>query len=207
MEVKQLAMGILHTNCYLVIDEATQEALLVDPAGPDEQLAELLAGFDGKVNYIVATHGHLDHVGSLAKAKELTGAPILIHASDAPMLEKADESIASYLRFAGHLPPPDRLLQGGEELRVGETTFQVIHTPGHTPGCICLLGGGLLLSGDTLFAGSIGRYDLPGGDFATLMKSLRKLKTLPEETRVLPGHSAGTTIAQELRSNRFLSQS
>jgi glyoxylase-like metal-dependent hydrolase (beta-lactamase superfamily II) len=204
MQIKQERMGPLGTNTYLVWDEVSGEAILIDPAGPADRVRELLSGCPGQVKYILTTHGHADHVAGLKAAKELTGASILTHFQDAGMLQDTNDSISHYVGIAEPLPKPDVLLGGGEELYLGALRFEVLHTPGHTAGGICLFGHGLLFSGDTLFAGSIGRYDLPGGDFNALQASLLRLRELPEDTVVYPGHGPATTIGAEKLHNRFL---
>ena len=206
MQIKKQRMGPLGTNCYLVWEQASQEAMLVDPAGRPERIAEILEGFTGQVKYIVLTHGQPDHVGGAKAAIEQTQAPILMHRLDAPMLLEHDNMIARYIGITEPLPAADQLLEGGENLRLGSHVFTVIHTPGHTEGGIVLFGGGTLFSGDTLFAGSIGRYDLQGGDWDKLQASLRVLAALPADTIVYPGHGDATTIAEELVNNRFLSE-
>lgn len=204
MQIKKQRMGPLGTNCYLVWEQASQEAMLIDPAGRPERIAEILDGFTGTVKYIVLTHGHADHVGGLKAAKECTQAPALIHRLDAPMLAEHDNMVARYVGITEPLPEPDQLLMGGEKLQLGELEFEVMHTPGHTEGCVVVFGEGVLFSGDTLFAGSIGRYDLPGGNWDKLQASLQRLVALPADTVVYPGHGEATTIAEELVHNRFL---
>lgn len=204
MQIKKQRMGPLGTNCYLVWEQASKEAMLIDPAGRPERIAEILDGFEGSVKYILLTHGHADHVGGLRAAKASTQAPVLIHHLDAHMLAEHDSMIARYVGITDPLPMADQLLHGGETLQLGPLVFEVLQTPGHTEGGIALLGEGVLFSGDTLFAGSFGRYDLPGGDWQALKASLQRLLALPGETLVYPGHGESTTIAAEKRSNRFM---
>lgn len=204
MQIKQGRMGPLNTNCYLVWDDESLAGMLIDPAGKPQPLEDLLADFPGEVKYIVCTHGHPDHVAGLEAARQLTGAPILIHETDVSWLAETDNPILRYMGISGPLPEPDVLLHGGEELQLGPLKFTVLLTPGHTEGGISLWGEGVLFSGDTLFAGSYGRYDLPGGDFSVLKKSLEKLLALPPETRVYPGHNESTTIAREREDNMFI---
>lgn len=204
MQIMKERLGPLGTNTYLVRDEQSGEAMLIDPAAAGERLQQMLLGQQQAIKYIVATHGHSDHVAGLAAAKALTGARILIHLSDAPMLQDVDNVVSRYLGVTEQLPPADGTLVEGDRLQIGSLSFQVMHTPGHTPGGICLLGHGLLFSGDTLFAGSVGRYDLEGGDLSQLQASLGRLRDLPEETAVYPGHGPETTIGSEKQHNRFL---
>jgi len=204
MQVVKERLGPLGTNTYLVRDEQHGEAMLIDPAAAGERLRQMLAGQEKTIKYIVATHGHSDHVAGLALAKELTGARILIHLADAPMLQDVDNVVSRYLGVTEQLPAADGMLTEGDVLHIGSLRFSIMHTPGHTPGGICLLGEGVLFSGDTLFAGSIGRYDLDGGDFSRLQTSLNRLRDLPEETVVYPGHGPETTIGTEKQHNRFL---
>jgi len=204
MQIRKQRMGPLGTNCYLVWDEVSNEGMLIDPAGRRERILEILEGFTGQIKYIVLTHGHPDHVSGVQATKEITQAPALIHRLDAPMLTDHDNMIARYLGITEPLPPADRLLDGGENLRLGKLVFEVIHTPGHTEGGIVLFGEGVLFSGDTLFAGSIGRYDLPGGNWEELKESLRRLMKLPVDTVVYPGHGEASSIAEELVHNRYL---
>lgn len=206
MRIRKQRMGPLATNTYLVWDEESQEAILIDPAGKPAQITQILEGFSGKVKYILLTHGHPDHVAGLAAAKEQTGAPILIHRLDVVQLENFEGMVARYMGIEEPLPPADQALKGGETLSLGQLSFQVLHTPGHTEGGIVLFGHGVLFAGDTLFAGSIGRYDLPGGNGHTLQNSLQQLMALPADTKVYPGHGQSTTILKEKTTNRYIEE-
>jgi glyoxylase-like metal-dependent hydrolase (beta-lactamase superfamily II) len=204
--IRTLAVGVLSTNCYLVSDPDSQEALVIDPgAEPDRILAALRAA-GAKVTAIVNTHGHWDHSGANGAVKEATGAPLLIHAADAPWLTMRQTVTGAGLGLLHPVqsPPADRVLQGEEELPLGRFRLRVIHTPGHTPGGICLYLPGVLFSGDTLFAEGVGRTDLPGGSPSALASSIReKLFSLPDETVVYPGHGAPTTIGDERSLNPY----
>ncbi|MHB9132308.1 MAG: MBL fold metallo-hydrolase [Armatimonadota bacterium] len=189
----------LETNCYLVADTVAGEAILVDaPWQIVDDVRDLLAELAVSVKWIVCTHGHWDHTMGLSELMEATGAPVAIHASDAEMIEHP--SFAPF-SFPFELTPvtPDRLLEEGDVIEVGGHQCTVLHTPGHTPGCICLYDDAdhVLFSGDTLFAGTYGRIDLPGGNPEDMVQSLRRLSTLPPETQAYPGHGPGTTIGQE----------
>ncbi len=204
MLLKSLVVGPLAVNCYIVGDEATREAMVIDPAAEAGVILRSIEELGLKIKSIVLTHGHPDHVAALKEVKEATGAEIAVHTGDAEYHRQQALALLFGL-FCPDPPPPDRLLRDGDSLDIGGLHFQVMHTPGHTPGGICLLGHGVLFSGDTLFNYGIGRYDLPGGDYALLMNSLRAtLMSLPDETIVYPGHGPKTTIGAERRDNPFL---
>lgn len=193
MYVKMWPVGMLLTNCYLAGQVETKEALIIDPGTSRESEAKKILeeiesdGF--KIKYVVNTHGHPDHTGGNKIFRETTDALILIHEYDARMLKE---------------PFADKLLHDGDNVQVGGITLRVLHTPGHSPGSISLVGNDLVFTGDTLFAGSIGRYDLPGGSLEEIKNSLKKLITLPDHTKVYPGHGSRSTIGEERRSNPFL---
>jgi len=194
MFVKMFTVGMLGTNCFLVGDTETHEALIIDPGLDRESEAKTILREiernDFEVKYIVNTHGHSDHIGGNRALKESTRAPILIHEYDAPMLSN---------------PTTDRKLHDGDLIEIGSVKLRVIHTPGHSKGSIILLGADTVFSGDTLFAGSIGRYDLEGGSLEDIKNSLKnKLLILPDYVKVYPGHGPVSTIGEERRSNPFL---
>lgn len=194
MFIKMFTVGLLAANCFLAGDKEVGEAVVIDPGFEEESEAKMvfseIAHSRLKVKFIVNTHGHSDHIGGNRVLKEYCGAPILIHEEDASLLSD---------------PPADRRLRDGELIEVGNVKLRVVHTPGHSRGSIILLGSDEVFSGDTLFAGSIGRYDLPGGSLDELVISLKsKLLTLPDRFRVYPGHGPVSTIGEERRSNSFL---
>lgn len=204
-----VAKGAVDTNCYVVGCPETKAAAIIDPGAfsPEEVGAVLgLMEKDGlKATCIVNTHGHIDHIAGNRALKEATGAALLIHRDDAGRL--GDGQLNGSFLFGMDIvsPPADRLLEDGEAIELGDLRLEVIHTPGHTPGGICLICGDVLFSGDTLFAGSVGRTDLPGGSERVIISSIRdKLLVLPEETSVRPGHGPRTTIGKEKNSNPFL---
>jgi hydroxyacylglutathione hydrolase len=205
MILEKLVVGPLGVNCYILGDEGASEALVIDPGGNLREILAVLEKHRLRVQAIVGTHAHFDHVIALNDMRAKTGAPFLLHADDALLLTTAQKSAAL---FALHIPQPapaDRLLKDGDTVQMGAVSLRVLHTPGHSPGGICLLGHGVVLTGDTLFQGSIGRTDLPGGDYGTLMRSIRdKLLALPDATAVYPGHGAPTTIGEERQINPFL---
>lgn len=188
-------------NCFVLREG--DEALVVDPG---EVTPELLRAIEGStVRAIVNTHAHCDHCGGNAELIRLTGAPLLLHRDDLPLLRIVDQQ---GLMFGVPFPPspdPDRFVEEGDTLEIGGETLRVIHAPGHSPGHIVLQGNGFVIGGDVLFAGSIGRTDLPGGDSRRLMDSIRtKLLSMPDDTVVYCGHGAATTIGEERRTNPFL---
>ena len=203
MILRKLVVGELATNCYIVGSETTKEGMIIDPADEASQILKSVKAADLKVKYIVLTHGHPDHFAALAELKKATGAQVLVHREDAEILE-----LPPMVFFGATFPQPppaDRQLEDGETIELGDLKLRVIHTPGHTPGGICLLANNVLFSGDTLFNNGIGRYDLPGGNLEKLMDSLhRRVLTLPEKTVVYPGHGPETTIGEEKRSNPYL---
>ena len=204
MILKKLVVGPLASNCYIVGSESTKEGMIIDPADEAEKILHSVEELGLEIKLIVLTHGHPDHVGALKEVKEATDAEVVIHTDDAESFQQ--QSLSLFFGFDYQaLSPPDRLLKGGDSIDIGDLHFLVIHTPGHTPGGICLLGHGVLVSGDTLFNYGIGRYDLPGGNYNQLMDSLQtKLMVLPDETIVYPGHGPDTTIGTERRENPFL---
>jgi hydroxyacylglutathione hydrolase len=198
-------VGPLACNCYIVGDPATGHAVIIDPGGDAEHLAGTVRERSLTITAIVATHAHFDHILAAQRLRELTGAPFHLHPGDRPLLDWFQDSGAI---FGGlQLPDPpevDSAINEGDRLTAGTTELEVIHTPGHSPGSVSLLGVALF-SGDTLFAGSVGRYDLPGGDGGALMASIRsKLFDLPKDLRVYPGHGPPTTLGEERRTNPFM---
>ena len=208
MIIKSLPVGPIMANCYILGCEETAAAVVIDPGDDVDKILLALAESKLTVNYIINTHGHFDHVGGNRQLKEATGADILIHAGDAPMLGHLKEAAASFGLSSDTSPAPDRLLEDGDSLSFGKITLQVLYTPGHSPGGISLYIPGVpgaVFVGDTLFAGSIGRTDLPGGNFDILKRSIHdKLFVLPEAVTVYPGHMGTTTIGREKRTNPFV---
>jgi glyoxylase-like metal-dependent hydrolase (beta-lactamase superfamily II) len=205
VKIRGFTIGPLETNAYLVVDEGSRQALLIDPGLESEGIYDVILEEGLKLSAIVNTHGHFDHVCGNAFFKAKTGTPILLHREDVAMVQQAAQQALSFGFQVPTPPPPDRLLSEGDEVAIGKSRMRVLHTPGHTPGGICLCGEGLVFVGDTLFARSIGRTDLVGGSIEVLVASIRsKLLSLPDETAVYPGHGPPTTIGEERVHNPFL---
>jgi hydroxyacylglutathione hydrolase len=203
--LKKLEVGPIMANCFILGCEDTREAVVIDPGDDADRILMILAKEKLTVKYLINTHGHFDHVGANRRMKEVTGAKLAIHPDDVPMLSELSRSAASFGLSAENSPEPDLLLNEGDTVSFGNITLKVIHTPGHSRGGISLYTPGHLFAGDTLFAGSIGRTDLPGGDYDTLIASIKeKLLVLPDDTVVYTGHGPETTIADEKRMNPFL---
>ncbi len=207
MILESFPVGPLRCNCTILGDEVTREAIVVDPGDNISEILSRLQKHGLTLRQIVITHAHIDHVGGAALLKRATGAPVFLNQNDLGLLS-AMEMQAGWLGIATpEVGPPDASADDGLAVGLATLPAEVIHTPGHTPGSICLLfpQHQLLLAGDTLFAGSIGRTDLPGGDGRQILRSLRdRLMVLPDATRVVPGHGPDTTIGEERQSNPFL---
>jgi len=202
--VEKLVVGPFASNCYIVGSKSNKEGMIIDPGDEAKQILKRVKQLELDIKLIVLTHGHIDHTGALKEVKEVTGAEVVIHADDAKSLK--ERSLSNLFGLLYPIPPPpDRLLKGGDSIDIGDLHFLVLHTPGHTPGGVCLLGQGVVFSGDTLFNYGVGRTDLPGGSYSQLMNSIQtKLMTLPDNTVVYPGHGPDTTIGAERRDNPFL---
>ena len=207
MIFETIVVGDLGVNCFILADSATKEGVVIDPGADGERILGMLKANGVKPLYILNTHGHFDHIGANRKVAEATGAKIMINAGDEPFLSRAAQSATMYGLSAENSPAPAANLNDGDLIRFGSHEIKVIHTPGHSAGgcCLYLQKEGLLISGDTLFAESIGRTDLPGGSQAQLVDNIRsKLLVLPPETRVFPGHGPSTTIEHEKKYNPYL---
>jgi glyoxylase-like metal-dependent hydrolase (beta-lactamase superfamily II) len=199
-------VGPLACNCYVVGDAATRQAIVIDPGGDAEDLLASIADHRLTITAIIATHAHFDHVIAAEQLRALTGAPFYLHDADRPLLSWMQESAKLFLGI--DLPPPpevDTAAEEGSVLWAGSASLSIVHTPGHSPGSIALVGDGSLFSGDTLFAGSVGRTDLPGGDHRALVASVReKLFSLADDLPVYPGHGPRTSLAKEREFNPFV---
>ncbi|TEU03206.1 MBL fold metallo-hydrolase [Candidatus Aerophobetes bacterium] len=208
MKVKKVVVGIFEVNCYILWDEKDKEAIVVDPGEEGERIIEVIRKDSLKIRSIVNTHTHIDHIGANDFLREKTEAPLLAHSADVFLLQNAELNLSALTGKDRSFGLPDRVLEEGDEIRVGGFSLRILHTAGHTPGSICLYGDNKLFSGDTLFAGGIGRTDLAGGNLRELQKSIKdKILTLPDEVVVYPGHGPSTTVGKERKCNLFISQS
>jgi glyoxylase-like metal-dependent hydrolase (beta-lactamase superfamily II) len=196
----------LESNCYIIGCGETKEGVVVDTGAEAGKILSRVAKLGLKIDKIILTHGHPDHMSALAEVRQATGAKVLIHSADADMLPDARRNLSIFMGQKLELKQADVLLKDGDTIKVGNITLDVIHTPGHTPGGICLkCAGDVLITGDTLFAGSVGRSDFPGGSHTQLIDSIKnKLLKFSPETRIYPGHGPGSTIGKEKSSNPFL---
>lgn len=205
MKYESLIVGPLETNCYFLYCPETLDCAVVDPGAEAENIIRVIIHKNFNPKLILNTHGHIDHIGANRDIKDKYDIPLYIHSADSQMLNSVLQSEMGLFLGAKDSPPPDHFLEDGEKIEIGKSSLEVIYTPGHSPGSVSFLGGGFLLSGDTLFCGGVGRTDLPGGSWQEMVNSIKnKILTLPDEMIVLPGHGPQTTIGQEKRSNPFI---
>jgi len=205
MILTRLVVGPLQVNCFILADENTKDAVVIDPGDDAQEILKIIRDKELNVKYIVNTHGHFDHVGGNKALKEATGAELLIHEGDSSLMTSASMHSRAFGLNSVSSPPADRYVKHGDVINAGEISLKVLHTPGHSLGGISLLEQGMVFTGDALFAGSIGRTDLPGGDLMTLLRSIKtNLMTLPDDTKVFCGHGPASTIGEERRENPFL---
>ena len=206
MLVQQLTVGLIQTNCYIIGDEASGVGAVIDPGGEADHILEEVETLGLQIAYVIDTHAHFDHILGNSEVLSATGAKLALHRADAPLLAQGGGA-SMFGLFGISSPQPDLFLEDGEMIELGGVKLRVIHTPGHTPGGISLheTSSGVLFCGDSLFCAGVGRTDLPGGDYDTLMRSLQKLLALPDETVVYPGHGSFTTIENEKMNNPFVS--
>ena len=206
MKLKRFPLGMLWTNCY-VVSSSSGETVVVDPGGPTEEVQAYLEQEKLTLEWVLLTHGHGDHIFGVGELRGLAKKGVGISEDDADCLTSASQNLSKHMGQAVDFAPAEHMLADGEKIAVGEMTIEVIHTPGHTLGgcCFYVTEGeeAILLSGDTLFARSVGRSDLPGGDEGTLIRSLEKLARFPDSLRVYPGHGPDTTIGDERALNPF----
>ncbi|MBB5335351.1 MBL fold metallo-hydrolase [Pectinatus brassicae] len=204
MRVKTLANGPLEENCYLAIDETSNEAIVIDPGSEPQKIIEWIKNTNITVKYVINTHGHSDHIGANTAVCQEFSVKLGIHELDAPMLTDAKLNLSAFMGIEILSQKADFTLKENDKIQVGQSEFTVIHTPGHSPGGICLVSGDTMFSGDSLFAQSIGRTDFPGGSMEDLVGSLQsKVLVLDEKTKVYPGHGPATTIGYEKQYNPY----
>ena len=207
MRIAQLTVGAFQENCYLVMDPAAKAGVLIDPGGEGERIVSLVRDSGVRLEAIWITHGHLDHIGAIAAVKRTYDVPVFLHPADLPLYLAADRQAAAYGLPYEAPPAPDREIADGDGLDVAGLRFDVLHAPGHAPGHVVIHGHGVAFVGDCVFAGSIGRTDLPFSDGRALAESLERIAELPPATVLYPGHGPQTTLARELVTNPFLNGS
>ena len=204
MFLKKLIVGEFQANCYIVADE-NKNGIVVDPGGEAEEILATIARNKLRIFYIVATHAHIDHIACLEEVRKFTGARFLLHPDEISFLENPDLNLSSLLQNPRRFSPPDRLVRNKDKIIAGDIELEVIHTPGHTPGSICLRKDDIIFTGDTIFYRGVGRTDFPGGDFDLLRKSIKeRIFSLPENTKIFPGHGPETEVGQEKMTNPFV---
>jgi hydroxyacylglutathione hydrolase len=204
MRVRATTVGPFQENAYLVMDEVTRDAVLVDPGDEGARLLAEVERAGAQLRAVWITHGHIDHIGAIAAVTRACPVPVLLHPLDRPLYDRGASQAAHFGLPFEPPPPPDGEFADGDELTVGTLRFRVMHVPGHAPGHVAFVGEGAVFGGDCLFAGSIGRTDLPLSNPLDLERSLERLAELPQDTVVYPGHGPATTIGAELASNPFL---
>lgn len=206
MKIENVIVGPLENNCYIVYDEKSLDAMVVDPGDEPDRIIDFLEDRKLKVNYIICTHAHFDHIGAVSDIKGKTGAKVVMHKNDLELYLSAKDQAALWGYDLEPLPSPDMFVAEGDELIIGSLKFKVLHTPGHSPGGICLYGEGIILTGDTVFAGSVGRTDFYGGSIEELKKSFKRIISLPPATKIFPGHGGLSTVNEEKETNFFVQQ-
>lgn len=204
MKVLTYSVGAFQENTYLLIDDATTRAVLIDPGAEGDRLLRAIDDANVTLDAIWMTHAHVDHVGAIAAIKRRHEVPVFLHPADRPLYDSAVQHASVFGLRVEAPPPPDRPLADGDTLRVGALDFAVMHVPGHAPGHVVIHGHGVAFVGDCIFAGSVGRTDLPLANGVELERSLERICTLPDETVLYPGHGPATTIAREKMQNPFL---
>ena len=204
MQITKIPTGGYSANCWLLLDEESNAAAVIDPDAGTDLILAALSDAKATLSMILLTHGHFDHISAVDALRDATGAPVLIHAKDAPMLTDAAANASAVFFGEGQTyRAADGFLKGGDALHLGEKTIAVRHTPGHTPGSVCFVTGDALFTGDTLFCDSIGRTDLPGGSEKQMRESLRRLRFMPGDYTVYPGHGEITTLERERVHNPY----
>ena len=206
MKIVSMQLGPIETNCYIVYDEVSKEAMVIDPAWDYEAIDKALTDRGLQLKFVFLTHGHADHIGALQELRNKKDVPVYVGKGDSFLIQNSANNLSMFMGKRIECASPEFTVADGDKIQLGSTTFTALETPGHTPGGISLYGGNVVFSGDTLFQYSIGRTDFSGGSYEQLIKSIEdKLMPLPDDTVVLPGHGPATTIGDERRVNPFLS--
>jgi hydroxyacylglutathione hydrolase len=204
VKIETIVVGPLQVNCYVVYDDKSLDALVIDAGDEPDKILKFVKSKNLKVSRIICTHAHFDHTGGIATLREKTGAKVMLHIDDLEIYSRVESQGALWGFHVVQPPHPDLFLRDGEEVVIGEAKLKVMHTPGHSPGGICLVADGIVFTGDTVFAGSIGRTDFYGGSIEALKVSFKKVLSLPPETKLLPGHGNWTTVEDEWQQNFFV---
>lgn len=204
MLIKKLIVGPMEANCYILECEETKSAIVIDPGDDANEILKLIKKNNLKPEFIVNTHAHVDHIVANSELKKQTSALLCAHAEAASILVNPKKNLSFFIGTEVYSPKPDRLLAEGDILKAGTINLEVLHTPGHSPDSISLLGNNCIFTGDLLFAGGIGRYDFPGSSYKTLMDSLKRVISMDDSLIVYPGHGPETTIGEERKTNPFL---
>lgn len=200
-----MEVGMIGTNCYIAVNEETNAGVVVDPGGDSDKILNVIKKHDIKIEAIFITHGHSDHIMGLDEVRKATGAKVYISKADEPMLKDADRNLSMFIGQNKTFAGADENFTDGQELVVAGIKFKILATPGHTPGGVCILADNVVFCGDTVFAESIGRTDLPGGSYEDIIKSIKdKILPLADNVQLLPGHGPATTVGWERRRNPFL---
>lgn len=204
MFLHKIVAGVYGVNCYIIGDEESKKGAVIDPGGSLNEIISIVS--DNKINieYIILTHGHGDHIGAVKDLKENTNSKILAHEAEKDILNKSENNLTALMGMDIIEIEADEYLKEGQTVKLGKLELNIIHTPGHTPGCMCIKVDDIMFTGDTLFAGSIGRTDLPGGDYDTIMNSLEKLSKLDDEITIYPGHGPASEIGIEKSINPYM---